>query len=99
MNNTAVKLMQGTAECQRHFWPHFIWRSFQSGPLLFLQTGSLDYSFLATSFLSEKRQTLLWLLFFTSFAVKVPMVPVHREPPRSLLLVSVPGYEGSVANR
>nr|YP_009504768.1 NADH dehydrogenase subunit 4 [Caulerpa lentillifera]AST24243.1 NADH dehydrogenase subunit 4 [Caulerpa lentillifera]QKS32213.1 NADH dehydrogenase subunit 4 [Caulerpa lentillifera] len=48
--------------------------------LLFLQTGSLDYSFLTTCAFSEKRQTLLWLLFFTSFAVKVPMVPVHWLP-------------------
>ena len=63
---------------RKHCWPHGR-LSFQSGPLLFLQTGSLDYSFLTTSPFSEKRQTLLWLLFFTSFAVKVPMVPVHSH--------------------
>jgi NADH-ubiquinone oxidoreductase chain 4 len=51
--------------------------------LLFLQTGSLDYSFLTTCAFSEKRQTLLWLLFFTSFAVKVPMVPVHTWLPEA----------------
>jgi proton-translocating NADH-quinone oxidoreductase chain M len=32
---------------------------------------------LYTTQFSEKRELLLWLAFFASFAVKVPMVPVH----------------------
>jgi NADH-ubiquinone oxidoreductase chain 4 len=32
---------------------------------------------LLTTEFSERRQILLWLAFFASFAVKVPMVPVH----------------------
>jgi len=70
-------ILYRTSECPS--LPAVLRLSF-SGPLLFLQTGTLDYSFLSTSPFSEKRQTILWLLFFTSFAVKVPMVPFHRPP-------------------
>jgi proton-translocating NADH-quinone oxidoreductase chain M len=44
---------------------------------LFFQTGTTDVQILYTAELSERRQILLWLAFFASFAVKVPMVPVH----------------------
>ena len=45
--------------------------------LIFFQTGSLDLQILYTTVFSESRQIILWLAFFASFAVKVPMVPVH----------------------
>nr|YP_665649.1 NADH dehydrogenase subunit 4 [Nephroselmis olivacea]AAF03176.1 NADH dehydrogenase subunit 4 [Nephroselmis olivacea] len=45
--------------------------------LIYFQTGTTDLQVLYTTSFSEKRQILLWLAFFASFAVKVPMVPVH----------------------
>ena len=45
--------------------------------LIYFQAGTTDYQILLTTSFSEKRQLLLWLAFFASFAVKVPMVPVH----------------------
>jgi proton-translocating NADH-quinone oxidoreductase chain M len=45
--------------------------------LIHFQTGTTDYQILLATEFSEKRQLLLWLAFFASFAVKVPMVPVH----------------------
>ena len=45
--------------------------------LIFFQAGSTDLQILYTTPFSEKRELLLWLAFFASFAVKVPMVPVH----------------------
>lgn len=44
---------------------------------IYFQTGSTDLQILLSTEFSEKRQILLWLAFFASFAVKVPMVPVH----------------------
>nr|YP_008816071.1 NADH dehydrogenase subunit 4 [Entransia fimbriata]AGZ90293.1 NADH dehydrogenase subunit 4 [Entransia fimbriata] len=44
---------------------------------IFFQTGTTDLQILLTTEFSERRQILLWLAFFASFAVKVPMVPVH----------------------
>nr|YP_009430432.1 NADH dehydrogenase subunit 4 [Platycodon grandiflorus]ARR27564.1 NADH dehydrogenase subunit 4 [Platycodon grandiflorus]AWN57589.1 NADH dehydrogenase subunit 4 [Platycodon grandiflorus] len=45
--------------------------------LILLQTGSTDLQILLTTEFSERRQIFLWIAFFASFAVKVPMVPVH----------------------
>jgi proton-translocating NADH-quinone oxidoreductase chain M len=45
--------------------------------LIYFQNGSTDLQVLYTTEFSEKRQILLWLAFFASFAVKVPMVPFH----------------------
>ena len=45
--------------------------------LIYFQTGTTDLQILYTTNFSESRQILLWLAFFASFAVKVPMVPVH----------------------
>lgn len=45
--------------------------------LIYFQTGTTDLQILLTTEFSEKRQILLWFAFFCSFAVKVPMVPVH----------------------
>jgi len=44
---------------------------------IYFQTGTTDLQILYTTEFSETRQILLWLAFFASFAVKVPMVPVH----------------------
>jgi proton-translocating NADH-quinone oxidoreductase chain M len=45
--------------------------------LIYFQTGTTDLNVLYCSHFSETRQIFLWLAFFASFAVKVPMVPVH----------------------
>lgn len=45
--------------------------------LIFFQVGTTDLQILQQTSFSEKRQILLWLAFFASFAVKVPMIPVH----------------------
>jgi NADH:ubiquinone oxidoreductase subunit 4 (subunit M) len=45
--------------------------------LIYFQTGTTDITILWTTKFSEKRQILLWISFFASFAVKVPMIPVH----------------------
>ena len=44
---------------------------------IYFQTGTTDLQVLYTTEFSEKRQLLLWIAFFCSFAVKVPMIPVH----------------------
>nr|BCT43247.1 NADH dehydrogenase subunit 4 [Musa beccarii] len=46
-------------------------------PLILLQTGTTDLLILLTTSFSERRQMILWIASFASFAVKVPMVPVH----------------------
>lgn len=45
--------------------------------LIYFQTGTTDLQILYSTNFSETRQLLLWLAFFASFAVKVPMIPVH----------------------
>lgn len=45
--------------------------------LIYSTTGSTDYELLLSAEFSTNRQLLIWLSFFASFAVKVPMVPVH----------------------
>ena len=45
--------------------------------LIYFQVGTTDLQVLFVSELSERRQLILWLAFFASFAVKVPMVPMH----------------------
>ena len=45
--------------------------------VLYFSVGSTDYQTLVTADFSETRQRLLWLGFFFSFAVKVPMLPFH----------------------
>ncbi len=51
--------------------------------LIYFQTGTTDLQILYTTAFSETRQILLWLAFFASFAVKVPMVPVHLWLPEA----------------
>ena len=45
--------------------------------VLYFQAGSTDLGVLYCTPLSEDREVLLWCAFFASFAVKVPMFPVH----------------------
>lgn len=45
--------------------------------IMYFQTGTTDLEVLYTISWSQSRELLLWLAFFASFAVKVPMVPVH----------------------
>ena len=45
--------------------------------LIYSQVGSFDVQILSNVLFSKERQLILWLSFFASFAVKVPMVPVH----------------------
>jgi NADH-quinone oxidoreductase subunit M len=48
---------------------------------IYYQTGTTDIEFLLTTTLPAGMQTWLWLAFFASFAVKVPMWPVHTWLP------------------
>ena len=45
--------------------------------LLYFQGGTTDIMVLYLTPLSPSREILLWCAFFASFAVKVPMLPVH----------------------
>jgi proton-translocating NADH-quinone oxidoreductase chain M len=45
--------------------------------LMAFQCGSTDIELLTVTEWSQERELLLWLAMFASFAVKVPMVPVH----------------------
>jgi NADH-quinone oxidoreductase subunit M len=45
--------------------------------VLYFETGTTDYQILVANPIAENKQYLLWLGFFASFAVKVPMMPVH----------------------
>lgn len=45
--------------------------------LLYLESGTTDYQLLVGQIVPANKQYLLWLGFFASFAVKVPMLPVH----------------------
>ena len=44
---------------------------------IYYQVGTTDYQILLTTTFDPEVQKLLWLAFFVSFAVKVPMLPVH----------------------
>lgn len=44
---------------------------------IYTQLGSLDLQVLNSYTFSDSVQLLLWLTFFASFAVKIPMVPFH----------------------
>lgn len=44
---------------------------------VYLQVGSTEYETLLTYNFSETEQKFLWLAFFSSFASKIPMLPVH----------------------
>jgi len=44
---------------------------------IYFQAGTTDLQSLYCIKFSEKRQICLWIAFFLSFAVKIPMIPVH----------------------
>lgn len=44
---------------------------------LFFETGTTDFQILNTVIFSEEKEIVLWLAFFISFSVKVPMIPFH----------------------
>lgn len=73
-------------------------------PLILLQTGTTDLQILLTTEFSERRQIFLWIASFASFAVKVPMVPVHIWLPEahveaptagSVILAGIPSKLGT----
>ena len=45
--------------------------------VIYSQIGSTDLQLLSQAEFSKYRQIFLWLSFFASFAVKIPMLPVH----------------------
>lgn len=45
--------------------------------LIYFEVGTTDQQILVNNPVSENKQYLLWLAFFASFAVKVPIMPVH----------------------
>ena len=45
--------------------------------LIYFNLGTTDIQILLNSEFSQSRQLLLWLAFFASFSVKVPMLPFH----------------------
>lgn len=50
---------------------------------LYYEMGTTDYQILLNSSINENVQKLLWLAFFASFAVKIPMVPFHIWLPQA----------------
>lgn len=50
---------------------------------IYSHVGSTDYLIILNSSFSETRQIFLWLSFFASFAVKIPMVPFHIWLPQA----------------
>lgn len=50
---------------------------------IYYTTGSTDYKYLLTVDFLPKVQIFLWLSFFMSFAVKVPIVPLHTWLPEA----------------
>ena len=50
---------------------------------IYYQAGTTSYEVLLTFVFSETEQKFLWFTFFTSFATKVPMIPVHLWLPEA----------------
>lgn len=44
---------------------------------ILFEVGTLDFQILNTISFTVERQLFLWIAFFLSFSVKIPMVPVH----------------------
>ncbi|CAO3668050.1 unnamed protein product [Rhizopus microsporus] len=59
--------------------------------VIYFEVGSTDYQVLAVADISETRQKILWLGFFLSFAVKVPMIPFHIWLPEAHVEASLAG--------
>jgi len=60
---------------------------------IFFETGTTNYLILLDFNFSIARQKFLWIAFFFSFSVKVPMVPIHLWLPEAHVEAST---EGSV---
>ena len=58
-----------------------LWLYWYSGQVLGAGNGTTDIAVLATLDIPAGAQTWLWLAFFASFAVKMPMWPVHTWLP------------------
>ena len=50
---------------------------------VYYQVGTTDYEVLITFIFSPIEQKIIWLAFFSSFATKVPMIPVHLWLPEA----------------
>jgi proton-translocating NADH-quinone oxidoreductase chain M len=50
---------------------------------IYFETGTTDIPILLTLNFSYERQLILWLAFFASFAIKIPMIPVHTWLPEA----------------
>lgn len=50
---------------------------------LLINLGNVNFTYLYGTFLVENLQLILWLAFFISFAVKVPMMPFHLWLPEA----------------
>ena len=50
---------------------------------IYFETGTSDIPVLLTLDFSFERQLILWLAFFASFAIKIPMIPVHTWLPEA----------------
>lgn len=51
--------------------------------MVYFQCGSTDWDILSTAYFSPNRQIILWLLWFVSFGVKTPLVPLHGWLPET----------------
>ena len=50
---------------------------------IYYEIGTTDYQVLLNSIIPDSTQKWLWLAFFASFAVKIPMVPFHIWLPQA----------------
>lgn len=51
--------------------------------VIYFETGTTDIQILLHTVFPFDKQIILWLAFFASFAVKIPMVPVHTWLPEA----------------
>jgi proton-translocating NADH-quinone oxidoreductase chain M len=45
--------------------------------IIYFEAGSTDYRLISNINFSDRRQICLWVAFFMSFSIKIPMVPFH----------------------
>ena len=51
--------------------------------MVYFQCGSTDGDILSTTYFSSSRQIILWMLWFISFGVKTPLIPLHGWLPET----------------
>ena len=51
--------------------------------MVYFQCGSTDMVLLNTTYFSPSRQMVLWMLWFISFGVKTPLIPLHGWLPEA----------------